>query len=209
VLFKIIGLVLAGVIFLYLPVFIVSMLAKRRRRRFTSQLPDTLQLLAGSLRAGYSLVQGLDAVAKQCDAPMGPELQRAMNEARLGRPVEVALQEISDRMGSEDFEWAVLAMKIQREVGGNLAELLMTVSETMVARERLRREVKALTAEGRLSGIVLAILPPGIGGVISVMNPTYMQPLLHTTLGQYATGAAVLMVIVGYWLMMKMIEIEA
>jgi tight adherence protein B len=206
--FNFIGIAVAAIVFLAVPVFVTGFLAKRRRKKFTSQLPDTLQLLAGSLRAGYSLVQGLDAVSKQCSAPMSTELQRAMSEARLGRPVEEALQDISDRMGSDDFEWAVMAIKIQREVGGNLAELLMTVSETMVGRERLRREVKGLTAEGRVSAIVLAGLPFVIGLLITVMNPTYMSPMLNNFLGQAALVGAVVMIGVGYWLMMKLIEIE-
>ena len=206
--FNFIGIVVAGLTFLAVPVIVMSSLAKLRRRKFTSQLPDTLQLLAGSLRAGYSLVQGLDAVSKQCSAPMSTELLRAMSEARLGRPVEEALQEISDRMGSDDFEWAVMAIKIQREVGGNLAELLMTVSETMIGRERLRREIKGLTAEGRVSAIVLSALPFAIGLLISVMNPQYMHPLFVNSLGQIALVSAVVMIGVGYWLMMKLIEVE-
>lgn len=206
--FNFIGIAVALLVFLALPVMITGFLAKRRKKKFTSQLPDTLQLLAGSLRAGYSLVQGLDAVSKQCAQPMATELQRAMSEARLGRPVEEALQEISDRMQSDDFEWAVMAIKIQREVGGNLAELLMTVSETMVGRERLRREVKGLTAEGRISAIVLAGLPFVIGVLISFMNPAYMKPMLGNFYGQMALVGATVMIGVGYWLMMKMIEIE-
>lgn len=208
-LFELPGLVLAGLIFAYLPVAAMTFMAKRRHKKFTSQLPDTLQLLSGSLRAGYSLVQGIDAVSKQCEAPMGSELSRAMSEARLGRPVEEALQEVADRMGSDDFEWAVMAIKIQREVGGNLAELLMTVSETMVARERLRREVRALTAEGRMSAIVLTGLPFAIGLAISVLNPEYMQPLFSNFIGQVALVAAVIMILVGYWAMTKLMEIEA
>lgn len=207
-LFSIFGIIIGGLIGM-LPLFVTGFLAKRRKNKFTRQLPDTLQLMAGSLRAGYSMVQGLDAVAKQSDAPMGPELNRAMAEARLGRPVEEALQEISDRMGSDDFEWAVMAIKIQREVGGNLAELLMTVSETMIARERLRREVRALTAEGRISAIVLAGLPPIIAIVIAVINPGYMAPMFDNLIGQVALGAGALMIVVGYWLMMKMIKVEA
>lgn len=207
-LFDVLGVGIAGLVFLAAPVIVMSALAKRRRKQFTSQLPDTLQLLAGTLRAGYSLVQGIDAVSKQTSAPMSTELQRAMAEARLGRPVEEALQEVSDRMGSADFEWAVMAIKIQREVGGNLAELLMTVSETMVGRERLRREVKGLTAEGRISAIVLSALPFGLGALITVMNPSYMEPLLSNTLGQLALVVATVMIGFGYWLMNKMIEIE-
>lgn len=206
--FSFIGIFGAALVFLAAPVITMDFLAKRRRKKFTSQLPDTLQLLAGTLRAGYSLVQGIDAVAKQCAAPMSTELSRALAEARLGRPIEESLQEISDRMGSADFEWAVMAIKIQREVGGNLAELLMTVSETMIGRERLRREVKGLTAEGRISAIVLSGLPFAIGILITVMNPTYMKPLLQDPLGQAALVGATLMIGIGYWLMNKMIEIE-
>ncbi len=206
---KLIGLVIAGMVFLYLPFAVTGFLAKRRKKKFTGQLPDTLQLLAGSMRAGYSLVQGLDAVSKQAEAPMGTELQRAMAEARLGRPIDEALQDVSDRMGSDDFEWAVMAIKIQRDVGGNLAELLMTVSETMIARERLRREVAGLTAEGRMSAIILVGLPPGVGLLVMLFNPAYMQPMIGNFLGQMAlVGAAVLMGI-GWFVMQKLMEIEA
>jgi tight adherence protein B len=209
ILLGILGVFLGGMLFAFLPFAITGILAAKRRRAFTSQLPDTLQLLAGSLRAGYSLVQGLDAVAKQVEEPMAGELQRAMSEARLGRPVELALEDIADRMGSEDFDWAVMAIKIQREVGGNLAELLMTVSDTMVQRERLRREVRALTAEGRISAIVLSALPPVMGLAIAVLNPVYMEPLLGTLLGQIALIVAGVMIVVGYLAMNKLTQIEA
>jgi len=140
---------------------------------------------------------------------MSTELQRAMSEARLGRPIEDALQEVADRMGSDDFEWAVMAIKIQREVGGNLAELLMTVSETMIARERMRREVKALTAEGRISAVILIALPPGVGLLVMIMNPAYMKPMLADTMGQLAlVGAGVLMGI-GWFVMQKLMKVEA
>src|SRR4029077_6299411 len=152
-------LIIAAVI----PLGILPALAARRRRTFTSQLPDMLQLMAGALRAGYSLMQGVEAVAQEVDDPMGSELRRVLAEARLGRVLEEALDDMADRMGSADFKWAVMAVRIQREVGGNLAELLSTVAETMIARERLRREVRALTAEGRISAIVLLLLPIGLG----------------------------------------------
>ncbi len=209
IVFGFLGMFAAALIFLFMPFAIINLMAARRRRKFTSQLPDTLQLLSGSLRAGYSFVQGLDAVAKQSEAPMGTELARAISEARLGRPVEEALEDVCDRMKSDDFEWAVMAIKIQREVGGNLAELLMTVAETMVARERLRREILALTAEGRMSAIILCALPFAIGLIIMVLNPEYMQPLLSNLLGQIAIAVAVMMIIAGYAIMNKMIKIEA
>lgn len=205
----IIGLFAAGVVFGFMPVAFLNFKARARRKKFTSQLPDVLTLLAGSLRAGYSLIQGIDAVSQQCEAPMSLELQRALSEARLGRPVEEALQDISDRVGSDDFEWTVMAIKIQREVGGNLAELLMTVANTMVERERLRREVLALTAEGRISSIILSALPPVIAGVIFFINPTYMDPMLEQWIGQALLVVAGFMIIIGYIVMKKMTEIEA
>src|SRR5205085_200067 len=156
------------------PLAILNMLAARRKAKFMAQLPDALQLLSGSLRSGYSLLQGVEAVSQEAQEPMSTELRRVLIEARLGRPLEDSLQEAADRMGSADFDWAVMAVRIQREVGGNLAELLDTVGETMVQRERLRRDVKSLTAEGRMSAIVLALLPPGVGFMMWTINPKYI-----------------------------------
>src|SRR5690606_34539265 len=116
----------------------VSFLASRRQKKFVSLLPDTLQLLAGTLRAGYSLMQGVEAVSREVEDPMGQELRRVVTESRLGRPLEESLEASAERMKSDDFAWAVMAIRIQREVGGNLADLLLTVADTMTQRERLR-----------------------------------------------------------------------
>lgn len=207
-----VGGLLGGLIALILfglgPIAVLNYLAGRRQRTFTSQLPDTLQLLAGSLRAGYSLLQGVDAVAQQIENPMGKELGRALSEARLGRSIDDALNDVAKRMGSADFDWAVMAVRIQREVGGNLAELLMTVAETMVARERLRRDVKALTAEGRISAIVLGIMPVTLGILLFVLNPDYMSKLVDTSLGRAMLGGSILLALFGFWWMKKTIEVE-
>ena len=190
------------------PPAILSFLAGRRLKQFNSQLPDTLQLLASSLRAGFSFLQGVETVANESQKPMGDELRRVMIEARLGRPVEEALQDCATRMKSADFDWAVMAVRIQREVGGNLAELLQTVSETMVERERLRRDVKSLTAEGRMSAIVLAIMPPALGLIFYFGNPTYMNVLFTHVGGQIALALAVVAMIVGALWMKKIVDIE-
>ena len=190
------------------PLGVLNFLSARRKRKFTSQLPDTLQLLAGSLRAGYSLMQGVEAVAQEVADPMGHELNRVMAEARLGRPLEDALQDCADRMGSPDFDWAVMAIRIQREVGGNLAELLSTVGETMIHRERLRREIKALTAEGRMSAMVLGFLPAGLGLIMYVLNPEYIRVLFTDGMGQMMTIGAAVLAGFGFWWMKKTIEIE-
>ena len=167
-----------------------------------------LQLMAGSLRAGYSLLQGVEAVAQEVAEPMGGELRRVLAEARLGRPLEEALEDMAERLDSRDFAWAVMAIRIQREVGGNLAELLSTVAETMIARERLRREVRALTAEGRMSAVVLGLLPVGLGVIMYVLNPPYMKVLFHDSLGRVMLGAGILMASFGFWWMKKTITIE-
>jgi hypothetical protein len=156
---------------------VLDFLARRRRKQFETMLPDTLQLLASTLRAGYSLMQGVEAVSQEVSEPMGRELRRVVTEARLGRPLEESLDAVAERMGSNDFAWAVMAIRIQREVGGNLSELLVTVGDTMTERERLRRDVNALTAEGRVSAIVLGILPIGVGAFIAMGNPGYLDPL--------------------------------
>lgn len=191
-----------------LPPAVVNFLAARRGKKFESALPDTLQLLSGSLRAGYSLLQGVEAVSKEVGEPMGKELRRVITEARLGREVEDAMDAVAERMGSADFAWAVMAIRIQREVGGNLSELLLTVSDTMVHRERLRRDIAALTAEGKMSAMILGLLPVGLGAFMWLSNPEYMNPLGSTTLGHVLLGVATVSLLIGFAWMKKIISIE-
>lgn len=199
-----IGTVLAALV----PPAVLSFLASRRQKAFNSLLPDTLQLMASTLRAGYSLMQGLEAVSQEVSEPVGRELRRVVTEARLGRPLEESLQQVAERMDSADFGWAVMAIRIQREVGGNLAELLVTVAETMTERERLRRDVNALVAEGKISAIVLTILPVGLGLFIYSVNPDYMSPLFDETIGKILLGGALGLMLFGFWWMKKTIEID-
>lgn len=202
-----VGLVLTAGFALGAPT-VVSVLAGRRRRAFLAQLPDALQLLSSSLQAGYSLLQGIEAVSSEVAEPMGRELRRVVVEARLGRPVEDSLGEVAERMDSPDFAWAVLAIGIQREVGGNLAELLMTVATTIIERDRLRRDVSSLTAEGRMSAIVLGLLPVVLGGAMWVMNRDYIALLFTERVGNVALGGAVVLAVVGFYWMKKTVEIE-
>jgi tight adherence protein B len=200
-------LVVAGLAVL-LPPAVLDYLARRRRKQFETLLPDTLQLLASTLRAGYSLMQGVEAVSQEVSEPMGRELRRVVTEARLGRPLEESLDAVAERMGSNDFAWAVMAIRIQREVGGNLSELLVTVGDTMTERERLRRDINALTAEGRVSAIVLGILPVAVGMFIAAGNPGYLDPLFQRTIGQFLVGGAIVLMLSGFFWMKKIIEIE-
>lgn len=191
-----------------LPPAVLNFLSAQRKRRFTRQLPDTLQLLGGSLRAGYSLMQGVEAVAQEVDEPMGRELRRVIVESRLGRPLDEALDDAADRMESPDFSWAVMAIKIQREVGGNLAELLETVSETMIARERLRGEVRALTAEGRISAVILGALPLGLLFMLWAINREYIELLFDETVGKLMLAGGAVLALVGFFWLKKIVEIE-
>jgi tight adherence protein B len=190
------------------PLAAVRVLRSRRLKAFEAQLPDTLNLLSGSLRAGYSFMQGVEAVAQETSEPMARELRRVIAEARLGRPLEEALGDVATRMHSRDFEWSVLAIRIQREVGGNLAELLQTVGDTMIQRGRLKGEVKALTAEGRISGIIMGLLPVGLGLYLFVANPDYIGMLFKSTIGWAMVAGSVVSGLAGFAWIQKMIKIE-
>jgi tight adherence protein B len=186
----------------------LEMRRKKRLHKFENQLPDTLALLAGSMRAGFSFAQGLEAVAEEASEPSRRELQRVFAESRLGRPIEDALEDSAQRMQSVDLAWAVMAIRIQREVGGNLAELLDTVANTMTQRERLRREIMSLTAEGRLSAWVLGIFPPAFAVILFLIQPDYMKVLFSETIGIMALGVSAVMAFFGFMWLRKMMKIE-
>lgn len=205
------GPIMGGIAFavlLLLFIGLINFAGSREKRRFEKQLPDTLTLLATSLRAGYSLLQAVEAVASEAPDPTAREFGRAMAEARLGRAVGDSLQGIAERTQSQDFEWAVMAIEIQREVGGNLAEVLQTVASTMLQRNRLRGEIRALTAEGRLSAIVLGLLPFLMFGFLYSSNREYLQPLLDETFGQIALGFGVLLIAAGIFWLKKIVDID-
>jgi len=187
---------------------VVNFIGNREKRKFENQLPDTLVLLATSMRAGYSLLQAVEAVAQEAPNPTAREFQRSIAEARLGVPVVDALRGITRRTQSADFEWAVMAIEIQREVGGNLSEVLQTVADTMHARNRLKGEIRAMTAEGRISAIVLGLLPVALGLFLWTTNPGYLAPLFENTLGLVAVGVGVLLMGAGFLWLRKIIDIE-
>ncbi len=201
------GLISFAVLLLFF-VILINFAGGREKKKFEGQLPDTLTLMSTSLRAGYSLLQATEAVASEAPNPTAREFGRAIAEARLGRSVTDALEGIVERTQSQDFEWAVMAIDIQREVGGNLAEVLQTVADTMRARNRLKGEIKALTAEGRISAVVLGVLPFAVAGFLAVNNPTYLQPLLDNLFGQIAIGIGLLLMTAGIWWLRKIVDIE-
>src|SRR5690606_31300730 len=200
---------LAGVaLAVAVPLALLNMQVRRRQKQFVSQLPDMLSLLAGTLKAGYSISQGFESVSREIDDPMGRELRRVVTESRLGRPLEEALEAAARRMDSADSAWAVMAVRIQREVGGALAELLMTVADTLAQRERLRRDVNTLTAEGRMSAVVIGLLPPGLAVALYMMNPGYIGELFSPGIGYALVIASLVMMGIGFAWMKKTITIE-
>ncbi|MBB1052926.1 type II secretion system protein F [Dietzia sp. B44] len=188
--------------------FALDIRASRRRAAFADQLDDSLQLMASSLRAGHSLLQALASVAREAEEPTSEEFARIINETRVGRDLAPALEETARRMGSEDFEWVTQAIAINREVGGNLAEVLDGVGHTIRERNQIRRQVKALAAEGKLSAYVLMALPFGIGGFLFVSNPEYISKFTEGLLGYTLIGVSVVLLVVGALWLRKVVNIR-
>ena len=203
-LFMVIGL-LSG---LALPWLFLTFKRKRRLKAFNNQLADTLQLMAGSLSAGLSLAQSVDTVVREGTDPMAGEFRRALVETRLGIEIEEALTGVAVRMQSVDFEWVVMAIRIQREVGGNLSELLNKVAETIREREYLQRQVQTLSAEGRLSVWILGGLPPGFMLYLGLANPTYLAPMYTSPLGWAMLIVMGVLLTGGIFWMKKVVKVD-
>jgi tight adherence protein B len=193
--------IIIAIIAVFLPILLLENAIDRRRREFEEQLPEILNLLAGSLRVGWGMQQAIGLVTEQMAAPASVEFRRVLTEARLGLTVEEALEKMSERLDSEEFRLVVTAISIQREVGGNLAEVLDIVAQTMRSRGELRRHIKALTAEGRLSGIILIALPFVELVLLLLANPTYMAGMFSHPFGWFLAIMGVVLMIVGtFWL---------
>lgn len=173
----------------------------KRRSEFADQLPDNLQLISVSLRSGMSLPQSVDVVAKEAARPSRDEFRRVIAETRIGRDLTDAFRSVAHRTASEDLEWVVSAIDINRTVGGDLGLILTRVESTIRARNRVRGQVQAMSAEGRMSGIVLVALPPLLLVLISFFNAEYIEPLLSTGGGWLMLALAGGMLAVGWiWL---------
>ncbi len=190
------------------PTMMLKVTLGRREEKLREQLPDVLTIMASSLRAGHSFLQALDTTAKEIAQPAATEFQRVVAEIRLGRSAEDALGALAERVGSADFKWAVLAVNIQREVGGNLAEILDNVADTLRERATMRRQVRVLTSEGRLSAWVLALMPFAIALYMFAVNREYIMLLFTTKTGLMMLGGAVLLLAAGVLWMRKIVDID-
>jgi tight adherence protein B len=206
------GNLIIGLIFMVLgalgPWMYLGFKRNRRKKKFEQALPDTLQLMAGSLAAGLSLAQSVDTIVRDGTEPMAGEFRKVLIETRLGLSLETALQGVADRFQSKDFEWVVMAINIQRQVGGNLAELLTTVAATMREREYIRRQVAALAAEGKLSAMVLGGLPPGFLLYLLLANHKYVMVMFQRPMGIVMLIGAAMWLSVGVFWMSRLVKVE-
>ncbi|NMB26390.1 MAG: secretion system protein [Firmicutes bacterium] len=193
---------------LMLPQLYIMRQARRSMAALSGQIADSLVLMANSLRAGHSFMQSMEMVAREMSPPISREFRRALQEMNLGIPVETALVSMGERAGNDDLELLITAVLIQRQVGGNLAEILDTIAETVRERVRIHGEIKTLTAQGRISGIIISLLPLAIGGFIGVVNPTYITMLFEHPLGKVMVGIGISGQLLGVLAIRKIIRID-
>ncbi|WP_104081787.1 type II secretion system F family protein [Cryobacterium sp. Y11] len=180
----------------------------RRRAKFADQLDESLGLLAGGLRAGHSLMRAVDAVSHETESPTSEEFARIVNETRIGRDLSDALENTAVRMRSDDFHWVAQAISINREAGGNLSQILDQVGHTIRERNEIRRQVKALAAEGKLSAWVLILLPIGVFAFLLITQPNYFSGFLGNTIGIIALIVAVILLVAGSLWMMAVVKVK-
>ncbi len=210
--------IFAAFLGLRIPRFYVRTMAKRRMQAFDSQLSDTLNLWVNALRSGYSVLQSMEAIATELPPPVSAEFERVVQEVRLGLSVEQALANMYRRVPSEDLDLVITAVNIQREVGGNLAEVLDTISYTIRERVRIKGEIRTLTAQGRVSGWIVSLLPLVLGFILYLINPEYVSELWVKEdpwilpqiipCGWIVLGFSALMIGAGAYAISKIVDIE-
>ena len=192
----------------FLPRFWVGRKIGGRLNGFNKQLPDTITLLSNSLRAGSSFLQSIELVSREGGPPMSEEMGRVVREVNLGLGMEEALQNLVRRIKSEDLDLMVTAIGIQQQVGGNLAEILDTIAFTIRERVRIKGEINTLTAQGRISGYLVAFLPIGLGAALNAINPAFMEPLFTQTIGRILIGVGAVMMTIGFLAIRKITDIK-
>lgn len=180
----------------------------QRRQAFTEQLGDCLTTVANALRAGYSFQQAMEVVSREMEPPISTEFERVSTDVAMGVAMETALEQMNQRVGSSDFDLVVTAVLIQREVGGNLAQVLDTISDTINERIRMKREIHTLTAQGRFSAWTLMLLPIGMAGFCLMFNREQMELFITEESGRFALAFAILMEVFGFIVIQKIVNIE-
>ena len=200
--------IMAAVMVVALEYIYILLRIERRAASFTNQLGDCLMMIANALRAGFSFLQAIELISKEMEPPVSEEFKHVVRDVGLGTPVERALTEMDRRVGSPDFSLVVTAVLIQQQVGGDLARILDTISETIQDRIRMRREVKVLTSQGRMSGWILVLLPIAVGLFMTSMNPGYLDPLFHDSIGRIILAITIVMEIIGAVVINHIVDID-
>ncbi|MBU2598170.1 MAG: type II secretion system F family protein [Actinobacteria bacterium] len=190
------------------PFIFIKFKASQRIKKFHEQLPDTLQLIGGSLKAGYSFNQALSMVQDETKPPISDEFKRVLSEIRMGSPEKDALDNMAKRINSEHFDWTVMAINVQREVGGNLAEVMDIIASTIRERDRVMNQIKTLTAEGRISAYILIALPIVVGMILSILNREYVSLLVTTKLGLIIIAIAFTLMVIGTVWIIKIVRVD-
>lgn len=200
---------LFGAVGFFVPRFLVNRRVNKRLIQFETQLPDTLGLWVNALRSGYSVLQAMEAISKDAPEPTKTEFERVVREVQLGIDMPDALQHLLDRINSEDLDLVVTAVNIQREVGGNLAEILEVISHTIRERIKLKGEIRVLTSQGRMTGYLISFLPIGLAAFLNFASPGYMRDMFTNRLcGWPMLGLALALIGIGTALIQKIIDIE-
>jgi tight adherence protein B len=192
----------------FLPRFYVKYRQAKRLRDFNSQLGDAINLLANGLRSGYSFLQAMDAVAGEMPPPISEEFQRVVREIGLGLSNERAMNNMLRRIPSDDLDLMITAVNVQHEVGGNLAEILETISHTIRERIRIKGEIRVLTSQQMISGYVVSFLPIGLGLILYAMNPEYMGAMFQEPCGLAMIAVGVISMTIGFIAIRKIVNIE-
>ncbi len=200
--------IIISIVSIPLPGFYGKSKKRKIMHKIDQQLPDTIMLISNSLKAGYSFIQAIDAASRELPPPISLEFSQMLKEINLGVSTEKALESLSKRIQSEDLGLVILAVMIQRQIGGNLSEILDNISETIRSRIKVKGEIKILTAQGRISGVIISLLPVVLGGIIYMLNPTYIITLFIEPVGWLMLGTAVILQLIGIYSIRKIIQIE-
>jgi tight adherence protein B len=199
---------IGGLLGYNLPKWYMQRRRKGRVEKLNAQLPEALMIISNALKAGFGLLQALNNAAENLEHPISTELSRTIHEMNIGSSAEEALVALSERSGSYDLDIVITAILVQRTVGGNLGEILDTVAETMRERIRIKGEIQTLTAQQKLTGIVIGLLPLGVGIMFQLLSPGYIDPLFTETLGKIMLGVAVIMEVIGVMIIQRILNIE-
>ena len=205
-------LIIIGLIFLpigfVIPDLIIGVKRTKRIKKINSQLPEALNIISNGLRAGFSFTQAIGIVTNEISGPISEEFKKVLRDNALGKTLEEALNNMSERTSDEDLDMVITALIIQRQVGGNLAEILDTISETIRERVRIKSEIRTLTAQGRISGIIVSLLPFALAIGLSIINPGYLSVLFTTFIGKLMVILGVVLQLIGIFILTRLVDIK-